>query len=191
MYDFALSGPLCGLIASWATLLSGLQLTANVKTDQVASLPHMPLEFFQLSALTSATIESFLGTDVLLSIDPLSDNVAAHPLVIAGHVGILVNALNLLPVASTTDGGRMLTAISDGERGFALPNFLIWPYVFIQGFRVWGISSYLLLYAFLVPSLQHKTDVPCRNDVDVAGGIRAGFCAVTTLLALAAISPSF
>ena len=191
LFDFALSGPLWGMIASWTTLLYGLQLTASVKTNQVAFLPHMPLKFFQLSTLTSATIESFLGTDVLLSIDPISDNVAVHPLVIAGHVGILINALNLLPTAGTTDGGRMLTATTKGLNSFFLPSIFISPFIFIQGFRAWGTSSYLLVYAFLIPLIQHRTDVPCRNNVDPAGGIRAAFFATTTLLALVAISPSF
>lgn len=191
LFDFALSGPLWGMIASWTTLLYGLQLTAGVKSNQVAFLPHMPLEFFQLSTLTSATIESFLGTNVLLSIDPISDNVAVHPLVIAGHIGILINALNLLPTARTTDGGRMLTATGKDNSAFFLPTILINPFIFIQGFRAWGISSYLLVYAFLIPLIQHQTDVPCRNDVDNAGGIRTAFFAATTLLALVAISPSF
>ena len=192
LFDFALSGPMWGMIASWSTLLYGLQLTAGVKSNQVASLPHMPLEFFQLSTLTSATIESFLGTDVLLSLDPVSDNVAIHPLVIAGHVGILVNALNLLPASSgTTDGRRMLTACTDGLITGGVPAGLVQVFLLVQGFRAWGTSSYLLLYAFLVPLLQHKTDVPCRNNVDPAGGIRPVFFAATTLLALVAISPSF
>ena len=147
LFDFAIMGPILGLSASWTALLVGLQLTSQVKSSQVASLPHLPLEFFQVSTLTSATIESFLGTDVLLSLDTLSDNVAVHPLVIAGHVGILLNALNLLPTLPTTDGGRMLCAVN-GRNGIfftSLP-LLFGLFLNIQGYR--GLDACNVLRIF-------------------------------------------
>ena len=112
---------------------------------------------------------------------------------IAGHVGILVNALNLLPFARTTDGGRILKACTRGQNFFLEPvvSFLVNSFVLVQGFRVWGTSSYLLLYAILISFVQHETDVPCRNDVDPTGEIRTAFFGLTTLVALVAISPSF
>lgn len=185
-------GPILGMAASWTALFVGLQLTSGVKSSQIESLPHLPLEFFQLSTLTSATIETFLGTDVLLSLDSVSDNVAVHPLVIAGHVGILLNALNLLPSLGTTDGGRMLTAVN-GRTGF-LTEFLpplMGLFLLVQGFRGWDACNILLLYSFITNFVQHDIEVPCRNDVDPAGGIRAPVFVATTVLALIALSPAF
>lgn len=192
LYDFAIMGPILGMAASWSALLVGLQLTAGVRSNEMASLPHLPLDFFQLSTLTSATIESFLGTDVLLSLDPVSDNVAVHPLVIAGHIGILLNALNLLPSCRTTDGGRMLLAVN-ARTGiwaeFLPPLFQL--FLLVQGFRGWEACNILLLYFFITSISQHRVEVPCRNDVDPAGGIRLPVFVATTALAVIAMSPAF
>ena len=192
MFDFALSGPLMGLAASWITTLVGLSLTARVPTSQVGLLPHVPLNFFQLSTLTSATIESFLGTDVLLSLDPISDNVAVHPLVIAGHVCILINALNILPSMKTSDGGRMLAACFTRYNPLAQTiQFCCYLFLLVQGIRGWNSSNLLILYLFLVPWIQHSVDVPCRNNVDRATGIRPVVFSFISLLAVIALSPSF
>ena len=190
MFDFALSGPLLGIFASWGTLLLGLQMTAGVKSSDVALLPHMPLDFFQLSTLTSATIETFLGTDVLLSLDPVSDSVAVHPLVIAGHVGILINALNLLPMLPTSDGGRMIKSLV--PKGADVVVFVFANiFLFVQGFRGWETSNALILYWFLVQFFLPAVDVPCRNNVDPATGLRAPVFAAATVLSMIALSPSF
>ena len=192
LFDFAVSGPALGMAASWGTLLAGLQLTAGIASDQVPFLPHMPLEFFQLSFLTSATIESILGTDVLLSIDPLSNNVAVHPWVIAGHVGILINALNFLPSIPTSDGGRMLEALD--TRSGALHEFLYGIFnifLLIQGARGWGTCNLLIIYWLGASFFQHPVEVPCRNNVDRADGLRLPFFLASTLLATVALSPSF
>ena len=70
------------MAASWSTLIYGLALTSEVVNSEVASaLPHVALDFLRLSSLTSATVETFLGTDTLLSIDPVAGVglVAVHP----------------------------------------------------------------------------------------------------------------
>lgn len=193
LFDFAASGPLLGLAASWSMLLVGLQQTSGVRSDEVASLPHVPFEFFQLSTLTSSTIESFLGTDVLLSLDPVSDNVAVHPLVIAGHVGILINALNLVPNKVTTDGGRMLAALSTKSTGLiALGALLLSPlYLIVQGFRDWGTCNLIMAYWFVTSFFYHPIDIPCRNNFDKADGFRGPLFWLSLALAIIATSPSF
>ena len=53
--------------------------------------------FSKLSLVTTATIQSCMGMDALLSIDPLSEpNVAIHPLAVVGHIGISINLMLLL-----------------------------------------------------------------------------------------------
>ena len=82
LFDVAFAGPALGLAASWSTLIYGLALTSEVVNSEVASaLPHVALDFLRLSSLTSATVETFLGTDTLLSIDPVAGVglVAVHP----------------------------------------------------------------------------------------------------------------
>ena len=191
-FDVAFSGPLLGGIASLGTLVYGLQQTLQVRSNEIAALPHVPLDFLKLSSLTSATIESLMGTDVLLSIDPPSDNVAVHPMVIAGHVGILVNALALLPTRYTSDGGRMLrgafSRFSVAVRA-AQPLFVL--FLVVQAFRDWETSSMLALYLFIGGACDDNVDVPCRNDVDPAGGLRIALFVASALVAAIAVSPAF
>ena len=187
LFDFAAAGSVLGMSASIASLVWGLILTASTKSSEIATLPHVSLDFLKLSALTTAAIESTLGTDVLLSLDPLSDNVAVHPFVLAGHVGILANALNLLPAAKTLDGGRMVKAVS--EIGFGLIKVSILLFLLVQGFRDLQVSNFLLVYSFFL--LFQPEDLPCKNDVDKANGpLRLPLVIATTLLSLVALSPS-
>lgn len=197
LFDFAFSGPLLGMITSWGMLAYGLVQTAIAKQDEIVNFPHIPLDFLKLSCLTSATIESLVGTDVLLSIDPLLQNgVAVHPLVVAGHVGVLINALSLLPVSSTTDGGRMLRAafpnpssIGEGLAPTLLPS-LSYIFLLVQGFRDWKVSGMLICYLF-ISGVVNQVDVPCRNNIDAAGALRLALVMATTLGALVAVSPAF
>merc|ERR1711862_1063379 len=134
------------------TLVYGVQQTSmQVTESQIAALPRIPLDFLQLSSLTSATIETFLGTDVLLSIDPLAEpDVAVHPLVIAGHVGILINALALLPSRETSDGGRMVRgAFTRNSFAGNVIGFLSFLFLLAQAFRVWRVSGVLSLYLLI------------------------------------------
>ena len=193
-FDFAFLGPLFGLVASWATLAVGLQQTVLVtKSSEIAQLPHLPLDFLKLSMLTSATIETFVGTDVLLSIDPLSNpNVAIHPLVVVGHIGLMVNALAMLPIHATSDGGRMLrSAFSRFSVAVNILSPLIGVFMFVQAFRDWNISGILAFYLIFCSSFDDDVDIPCRNDVDPADGIRAVAWLSSFLVSAIAISPSF
>ena len=192
LFDIALGGPIVGLVASWLTLVYGLRQTALPATvAQIAALPHVPLKFLQLSSLTSATIESFLGTDTLLSIDPLAEpSVAVHPLLVVGHLGILANGLALLPNRNTSDGGRMARGAFSRESAQILPP-LASLFLFVQAFRTWGVSSMLAVYILIGGGLEDNNDVPCRNDVDPASGWRAVTCIASCIVAAVVVSPAF
>lgn len=191
LFDFAFSGPLLGFIASWCMLVYGLEQTAMyTKTDVIAALPHVPLNFLQLSPLTSATTESVLGIDVLLSLDPTSDiGIAVHPLVIAGHIGILINALELLPAgASSSDGIRMMNAV------LPVPSIqvigievVLGLYLLYQSWATRDIS--LLLFAYTCWGFfdSSNDDTPPRNEVEPAGMLRTVVFTATSIVALACL----
>ena len=147
----------------------------------------------------------------------MSGTVAVHPLVIVGHVGILINALNLLPIQPTTsDGMRMLQATfentvvttsteDDGTntQPTIFPNIvpsilssMISLFVTIQAFRVLDTSAYLVFYGFVLPLVQQSLltsslEIPPRNSINGTNGLRLPFFMVTTFFAIIAISPSF
>ena len=150
----------------------------------------------------------------------MSGTVAVHPLVIVGHVGILINALNLLPIQPTTsDGMRMLQATfednvvttstteDDGNNNTQQPTIfpnivpsilssMISLFVTIQAFRVLDTSAYLVFYGFVLPLVQQSLltsslEIPPRNSINGTNGLRLPFFMVTTFFAIIAISPSF
>lgn len=107
MFDFAVAGPLAGIVASLATLYFGLQLTVFTDQQTYAAFPALPLEILRQSTLGGGIIETFLGNGALSVPGGMqgtaaiaSMKIALHPLAIAGYVGLIVNALSLVPIGS-------------------------------------------------------------------------------------------
>lgn len=104
MFDFSVSGPLAGMLASCFALVVGSQL--SVVTDP-ASFPALPLELLRQSTLGGGIIEAILGNDVLSIPEGARGTelvngmtVPLHPVALAGYFGLVVNALALLPIGS-------------------------------------------------------------------------------------------
>ena len=100
MFDFGITGPLVGMAASIAFFVHGLSLTAALDVNQFALLPVVPTYLLRSSALGGGLIELFLGKSALMQ--GLSDGAVLplHAFAITGFVGILTNALALLPLGS-------------------------------------------------------------------------------------------
>ena len=92
MFDFAIAGPLFGLLASFSFFITGLSMTASA--NDVSAFPALPVYLLKASALCGGFIEFFLGNGVL----EIGPALPLHPYAISGTVGLLVNALALLPL---------------------------------------------------------------------------------------------
>ena len=105
MFDFSLAGPLTGMLASICALALGAQLTTA--TGDTSYLPALPLEILRQSSLGGGLLDALLGPGVL-DVPPgalgtpavASMTIPLHPLAIAGYIGLVVNALSMLPVGS-------------------------------------------------------------------------------------------
>lgn len=119
LFDFAVAGPLVGMLASLGVLYLGLQLTAQSDPQTMALFPALPLEILRQSSLGGGLIESVLGNGVLSVPDGAvgsqavsTINIPLHPVAIAGFMSIFVNALSVLPI-----GGMYFSAYSlESER---------------------------------------------------------------------------
>jgi hypothetical protein len=107
LFDFAIAGPLAGIIASLLALYTGLQLTAVSDQSALATFPALPLEILRQSSLGGGVIEYVLGNGILSIPDGAvgtkavaSINIPLHPVAIAGYISLIVNALSLLPIGS-------------------------------------------------------------------------------------------
>jgi membrane-associated protease RseP (regulator of RpoE activity) len=108
MFDYAIAGPVAGMITSLLAIAVGCQLTA-VASD-TSLFPALPLEILRQSTLGGGVIEGILG-DNALSLPKAAIGTAAvtgmtiplHPVAIAGYISLIVNALAMLPVGSKSE----------------------------------------------------------------------------------------
>jgi hypothetical protein len=85
-------------------------MTATMDLDQLSLLPSIPIYILRSSTIGGAFIERFLGPGVLppgLSSSSPSA-LPLHPFAIAGIVGMLSNALALLPLGSKFNWTKLL-----------------------------------------------------------------------------------
>jgi hypothetical protein len=99
LFDFAISGPLVGIFVSLSLMYLGLEQQVFMDTAAQSQLPSLPVELLRSSALAGGLVEWLLGDGVLLSPDPTA-LIRLHPFAIAGFVGLVSNALSLLPIGS-------------------------------------------------------------------------------------------
>lgn len=107
LFDFAIAGPLFGIVASLAALYIGLGITATSDPAAVALFPALPIEILRQSSLGGGLIELVLGNGVLSIPDGAqgtqavaSINIPLHPVALAGYISLIVNSLSLLPIGS-------------------------------------------------------------------------------------------
>ena len=189
LLEFAVAGPLTGMICSIFVLSYGLILTATADPSTVQSFPGLPLAILRQSSLGGGLIDIFLGNGVLnvpASAEAAqalaSTMIALHPLAVAGFFGLLVNALALVPVGRT-DGGRVSMALF-GRSGTQAVTFVSLLLMFALGFSG---SDLLLFYFGFVVFAQSELEIPLRNeidDVDLSRVFVASFAMFLMLLTL-------
>jgi membrane-associated protease RseP (regulator of RpoE activity) len=106
LFDIGVAGPLAGMAVALPVLLAGLALSSEAAV-RTPALAHQ--------IIVIAGTPFYLGDTLLLDaarwIVGLSGPVVLHPLAVAGWVGLLVTALNLLPLAQF-DGGHIAYAMN-------------------------------------------------------------------------------
>jgi membrane-associated protease RseP (regulator of RpoE activity) len=153
LFDVGIAGPLSGFIVTLPILLWGLSQSEPVALEETSSLFNFnafsPTASFLMTLMTRLALGNGFTADQALLL---------HPVAIAGVLGLIVTALNLMPVGQL-DGGHMVHAMF-GQRTGALigqvARFLVLALAFVE-------SSYLLwaILLFLMPTV----DQPALNDV--------------------------
>ncbi len=159
LFDVGISGPLAGLVMSVPFLLWGLAHSSVVPLVEQAPL-------FNFEALDpSRSIILLLIAKLALGASLQADSaLQLHPVAISGCLGLIVTALNLMPVGQL-DGGHIVHAMY-GQRTAAIVSqvarLLMWVIALIYSeFLLWAI---LLLF---IPSAE-----PALNDVSELNGPR-------------------
>lgn len=186
LFDIAFVGPITGLSVSFVALLVGLQLTTTVDPSTAQLLPSLPVGYLTQSTLAGTIVDLILGGgDGILLNQDATTQVPLHPVAIGGFLGLIIHALDLVPVGST-DGGRMSQAIL-GRVWHLTFSSLVFLVLFISSFT--SDSSILLGYLFIYSFTQRDMEIPCRNEVDKVELPRAVAALVTWLLAALILVP--
>ncbi|OGQ83041.1 MAG: hypothetical protein A3F90_19900 [Deltaproteobacteria bacterium RIFCSPLOWO2_12_FULL_60_19] len=136
LFDVAAAGPLAGLVLAVPAVIVGLHLsTVTPAVTQSGGI-----------ALGSSLLLSFLS-QMTLGLLPDEANIALHPIGFAGWIGLLVTALNLLPVGQL-DGGHVIYALF-GRRSIWIARLALATILMLgvlrwwDGWLIWGV---LLLF---------------------------------------------
>ena len=173
LFDVGIAGPLAGLMVSLPILFWGLAQSTVVPLGEQSQL----FNFESVDPTRSALL--LVASKLALS-DLLVENsaISLHPLAISGCLGLIVTALNLMPVGQL-DGGHIVHAMY-GQRTAAVVSqvarllMLALSFVY-RDYLLWAI---LLLF---IPAAE-----PALNDVSELNGIR-DFMGLFSLLLLVLI----
>ena len=174
MFDIGISGPLAGLMLAIPITIFGLHDSHIVNIEAFGggfSFGNPPL----LQWLA----ERQFGRPLLPN-----EDIVMTPLLHAGWVGILVTALNLMPIGQL-DGGHILYGLI-GRKAHRVAVTLLWTAMFWMYFT--GNWSYaVIVVMLLVMGARHP---PTRDDSVPLGGVRTFLGWLTLAFVLVGFTPT-
>ena len=186
LYDFAIVGPLSGLITSVSLLAFGAYATVTADAAAAQLFPALPVGLINSSTLGSSILDAIFGGNGVVTLQDPKSAVSLHPMAIAGFCGVLTNSLDLLPLGST-NGGRISLALF-GRKGHSVVGGFIWLSLLLG--TLFLERPDIILGAWLVYNLtQNDPEIPCRNEVDSIDAFRAVTAFALWFVAALAIIP--
>jgi membrane-associated protease RseP (regulator of RpoE activity) len=153
LFDINIAGPLVSLFVSLPFLVWGLAHSTIVPLSNQSGIlnfdsftPHFSL---LLAALSKLTLGTAFTADHAIKL---------HPLAIAGYVGLVLTAINLIPVGSL-GGGHIVHAMFGQKTSMVIGQFTRFLMLLLA-----LLESGLLLWAMLL-FLMPLNDEPALNDV--------------------------
>lgn len=167
-FDVAIAGPLAGLVVAVAAVLVGVAFEPAEGAH--GALPAGSLLFAALYQVAGG--------------GPLMTPVELGPIGFAGWLGLLVTALNLVPVGQL-DGGHVAYAVL-GRRRARLVALAMVALMVLAGLL---ISSHWLMWAVLVWALVGVEHPPAKNDLTPLGPGRTMLGLLALALFLSIVLP--
>ncbi|NJL46008.1 MAG: site-2 protease family protein [Leptolyngbyaceae cyanobacterium SM2_3_12] len=180
LFDVGIAGPLAGLVVALPLLLWGLG------QSEVVAIPAEGSSLLNFEAMDpKASLMLMLLTKLMLGARVAADQaIHLHPVAIAGALGLVVTALNLMPVGQL-DGGHIVHAMY-GQRTGGVVGQIARLLVFVLAL----VHSELMIWAillFFIPAV----DQPALNDVSELDDRRdmLGLLALTLLVMIVLPAP--
>ncbi|KAL3811236.1 hypothetical protein ACHAXA_008995 [Cyclostephanos tholiformis] len=181
LFDVAAAGPGASMLVSILLIVSGLNLT--ITAQSLTSLPVVPAAVMKSSFLIGQIV-TIVAPAMILA--PLSQPVPIHPLFLVGLAGIVMSAVNMLPIGRL-DGGRACAAIF-GRRVASLISFM--SLIILAYYSLIGGSGIAAFWgSLLILTQQRLADVPCVNEVTGVGNLRTYMYVGGSFLALLTLLP--
>ena len=162
LFDVSIAGPIAGFLASLPLLIWGLNNSQVVPIEE-------KVRAFSIDALNpSQSILMALLSKLTLGAQ-LSSNMAIdlHPVAVAGFLGIIVTALNLMPVGQL-DGGHIVHAMFGQKTAMIIgytARLLLLLLSFIQPqYLPWAICLILFVSLADEPALNDVTELDNKRD---------------------------
>ena len=148
LMEIGAAGPIAGFVVALPMLILGLYLSSVTPSIGMGSIH-----------FGSSLILKFCS-QLVLGVDPSSPhiNIHLHPIAFAGWIGMLVTALNLMPVGQL-DGGHIIYAITPGKHS------AIGKFFFVGLFPLGYFWSGWFFWAAMIALMGFKT-APLKEDVE-------------------------
>lgn len=153
LFDVSIAGPIAGLVVTLPLLMWGLSHSEIVPLSDESGILSIdslnPTFSFLLAVLSKLALGAKLTNNTGIDL---------HPVAVAGYIGLVVTAYNLMPVGQL-DGGHMVHAMFGQRTGMVIgqiSRFLLLLLSFIN-----KEFLFLAIFLFLMP----LTDEPALNDV--------------------------
>jgi membrane-associated protease RseP (regulator of RpoE activity) len=162
LFDIGIAGPLAGLVITLPVLILGLmqsELTPLPGQSKALSLDAFnPASSFALTFLCRIIFGQNLTANM---------GVDLHPMAVAGWLGLIVTALNLMPFGQL-DGGHIVHAMYGQRMGVVIGQVCRILVLLLSFFQ-----SFFLFWAILL-LLMPAADEPALNDVSELDNYRDG-----------------
>jgi membrane-associated protease RseP (regulator of RpoE activity) len=178
LFDVAVAGPLAGLVFAIPALLIGLRFSEVIPGSAPSGLGDAGVNIGS-SVLLAGLAKLSLGASALEG-----NHLLLHPLAFAGWLGLIVTALNLLPIGQL-DGGHLSHALF-GSRDAHGISLVAMASLFLLALFVW---PGLMFWALIVFFIAGTRDAPAANDLTPVGPPRKALGYFTFLLLLLIIVP--
>ncbi|MGD1699752.1 site-2 protease family protein [Dapis sp. BLCC M229] len=153
LFDVSIAGPIAGLVVTIPLLIWGLSNSSVVPLSEDSGILSIDSLNPTFSFLLAVLSKLALGTELTYN-----KGIDLHPVAVAGYIGLVVTAYNLIPIGQL-DGGHIVHAMFGQRTGMVIgqiSRFLLLLLAFIN-----KEFLFLAIFLFLLP----LADEPALNDV--------------------------
>ncbi|MDJ0509171.1 MAG: site-2 protease family protein [Crocosphaera sp.] len=170
LFDVAVAGPLGGFIVTIPLLIWGISLSEIVPLPSAENASLLNVEALdpRFSFLFAILVKLVLGSSFVAE-----KAIHLHPLAVAGYIGLIITALNLMPVGQL-DGGHIVHAMF-GQRTANIVARLTQIFMLLLAmirpeFLIWAILLFIMPIADQ-PALNDVTELDDKRDIIGLGSL--------------------